>query len=73
MHGNVGEWCSDWYGAYPMGSVTDPAGPGSGSRRVHRGGSWFSFGSNCRSADRDGDDPCLSSGTLGLRLARVAP
>ncbi len=41
MLGNVGEWCLDWHGEYPSGSVTDPMGPASGSSRVLRGGSWL--------------------------------
>ena len=39
MHGNVTEWCQDWYAAYPTGASTDPQGPNEGSYRVHRGGS----------------------------------
>lgn len=52
MHGNVLEWCSDWYGTYPAGSVTDPMGVASGSYRVLRGGSWANSAGMCRSAYR---------------------
>ena len=57
MHGNVWEWCRDWYGAYPGGSVTDPVGPSSGSDRVMRGGCWNTRVYGCRSAFRDNDGP----------------
>ncbi|MDY6831963.1 MAG: formylglycine-generating enzyme family protein, partial [Thermodesulfobacteriota bacterium] len=68
MHGNVWEWCSDWYGDYPSGSVTDPEGPSSGSLRVLRGGGWSVFALFCRSASRCGDVPDDRSGILGFRL-----
>ena len=52
MHGNVREWCSDWYGEYPGGEAVDPSGPESGEQRVLRGGSWGYFPRGCRSAFR---------------------
>ena len=48
MSGNVNEWCEDWYGDYPSGSVTDPVGPSSGSHRVLRGGCWGGGAGSCR-------------------------
>lgn len=52
MIGNVMEWCQDWYGDYPMGSVIDPLGPATGSSRIRRGGYWLLPAQNCRSAQR---------------------
>jgi sulfatase modifying factor 1 len=52
MHGNVFEWCADWYGNYPFGSVADPAGASSGTLRGTRGGCWLRNGMYCRSAFR---------------------
>jgi len=52
MHGNVWEWCSDWYGDYPKGAVSDPVGIREGSNRVFRGGCWGNEAACCRSAYR---------------------
>ncbi len=69
MCGNVAEWCSDWYGTYPAESQTDPVGPEMGTRRVYRGGSWYSISRDCRITSRNGDAPNQGSNEVGLRLA----
>ncbi len=70
MHGNVWEWCADWLGDYPEGTVTDPTGPDEGRGRVLRGGGWLHFGRNCRSASRGGLEPGERLRFIGFRLAR---
>ena len=69
MHGNVWEWCADWYGDYPAGAARDPVGPAVGSARVERGGSWISTASNARSAYRYRVVPALGINNLGFRLS----
>jgi formylglycine-generating enzyme required for sulfatase activity len=69
MHGNVLEWCLDWYGDYQGGSVSDPQGPQSGSDRVNRGGSCYILARLCRSASRDWSWPAFRLYDLGFRVA----
>ena len=72
MHGNVREWCWDWYGPYPEQPVLDPAGPPAGFRRVIRGGSWHYFARECRSAARGAFYPDSADDFVGLRPVRYA-
>ena len=68
MHGNVWEWCLDWYGTYP-GTVSDPKGASSGTFRVSRGGSWYTYAYDCRSAFRFNDPPDYGHFDVGFRVA----
>jgi formylglycine-generating enzyme required for sulfatase activity len=70
MHGNVWEWCQDWYGGYGSDPVTDPQGPDSGTLRVLRGGSFNFAVQECRSANRRFSIPDQKAANVGFRLVR---
>ncbi len=70
MSGNVWEWCWDILGDYSDSAQYDPIGSASGSSRVFRGGSWFSYASHCQVTIREGGRPSGGSGYRGFRLAR---
>lgn len=72
IHGNVSEWCSDWYGPFTPKNATNPRGPNSGSERVMRGGHWKSDAAGCRSAKRRRFPPNFASDAVGFRLV-MAP
>jgi len=72
VHGNVWEWCQDWWANHPGGVVLDPQGPATGSDRVIRGGGWDFTGPFCRSAYRYFYGPTNASGYVGFRVVLSA-
>jgi formylglycine-generating enzyme required for sulfatase activity len=70
MHGNMCEWCSDWYGKYDIKEISNPKGPETGEIKIIRGGGFWTPGWRCRSACRVGDPPGNRGAGLSFRIVK---
>lgn len=70
IHGNVAEWCFDYYGAYDLENTDNPSGPTTGTLRVNRGGGWNDYAKHLRSAYRASTTPNQGMSNIGFRIAR---
>jgi formylglycine-generating enzyme required for sulfatase activity len=72
MHGNIWQWCSDWYGEYNIIDKLNPKGPKTGTHKVDRGGGWYDPAWRCRSAYRAGGDPPENRGSgISFRIVKI--
>jgi formylglycine-generating enzyme required for sulfatase activity len=73
MHGNVGEWCLDWYDEtyYQRSPAADPRGPDGGEFRVWRGGDYTTYAWGCRSVNRNAQTPTYRTQCRGFRVVMV--
>ena len=72
MHGNVREWCFDYYGEYNLENTNNPSGPNTGTLRVNRGGGWNDYAKHMRSSYRGSQTPNQAINNTGFRIVRNA-
>ena len=70
IHGNIREWCFDYYGTYDLENTNNPSGPANGTLRVNRGGSWNDYAKHMRSAYRGSFEPDQAINNTGFRIVR---